>query len=200
MTFSLHLNLRFNVKWCMKIEEHRLLINLIMMSLLRNSIGRNFKDFHFCMSWERKVLSDGSPLDPWRWTGPGGRWLSDPPSWCKWRLCTVWHRRSRRSPSAAYCCPGQLRLSANCPETVSADPKDRKGVWFAALCVSLCVFVCFLSSHLVGLTVLHCVFRDGVGNLGTEDEEDDLQRPHSCLPFGALRKAVHQVKQLLCCF
>ncbi len=64
------------------------------------------------------------------------------------------------------------------------------------VCVRVCV--CVPPSHLVGLAVFHRVFGDGVCDLWTEDEEDDLQRPNSCLPFGALSKAVNKVKQLLC--
>lgn len=63
------------------------------------------------------------------------------------------------------------------------------------LTVYLCMRVSVLSiSHLVGLTVLHCVFGDGVCDLRTEDEKDYLQGPNGRLPFGALRKVVHEVK------
>lgn len=61
----------------------------------------------------------------------------------------------------------------------------------------VCVRVCV--THLVDLAVFDCVFGDGVCDLRAEDEEDGLQRPHGRLPFGALRKAVDQVEQLLCC-
>lgn len=66
----------------------------------------------------------------------------------------------------------------------------------ASECVYLhvCVSFVFSISHLVGLTLLHCVFGDGVCDLRAEDEKDYLQWPNSCLPFGALRKVVHEVK------
>lgn len=93
------------------------------------------------------ALVQWSPSDPWRWTGPGGRWLNDPPSWCTWRLCTVWHRRWQRSPSAACCHPDQLKLSANCPETVSGRAKGQEAVWVQLhLSVYICMCVCLLSS------------------------------------------------------
>lgn len=75
-----------------------------------------------------------------------------------------------------------------------------KGSVSLCVCVSLPVRECLCVSHLVDLTVFYRVFGDGVCDLGTEDEEDGLQRPHSRLPFGALCEAVDQVKQLLCRF
>ncbi len=83
------------------------------------------------------------PWGPWRWTGPGGKWLSDPPSWCRWRLYTVSHRQWQRSPSAAYYHPGPLKLSANCPKTVSADTTGQKSAcecWSQSHLCSVCVF------------------------------------------------------------
>lgn len=80
--------------------------------------------------------------------------------------------------------------------------QGREAVWVRVrLSVYFCTCASVLSvSHLVGLAVFHCVFGDGVCDLRTEDEKDYLQGPNSCLPFGALCKVVHEVKQLLCSF
>lgn len=85
------------------------------------------------------------PSDPWRWAGPEGRWWSDPPSWCRWKLCRVWRRRWRRSPSVVYCLPDRTKLSANCPRTVSADTTG---------CVSPSVCVCVHEPECVCHTLL----------------------------------------------
>ena len=57
--------------------------------------------------------------------------------------------------------------------------------------------MCFVSD-LVDLGVLHSLSGEVLCDVGTENEEDDLQWPHGCLPLGTLSKTVHQVKQLLC--